>query len=80
MLATFLKSSHLFRLAIAQHARALDLTVSLVQDAGRTQIAPGSKTVIAVGPGKISLKTRKNIIHNYLYAKKSMLVSGGCSL
>ena len=44
-----------FRLALAQHARALSLAVSVVQDAGRTQIAPGSKTVVGIGPGKTHL-------------------------
>uniref|UniRef100_UPI00358E886C peptidyl-tRNA hydrolase 2, mitochondrial-like n=1 Tax=Myxine glutinosa TaxID=7769 RepID=UPI00358E886C len=33
------------------HARTLGLPVSLVQDAGRTQIAPGSRTVLGIGPG-----------------------------
>ncbi|XP_035417048.1 peptidyl-tRNA hydrolase 2, mitochondrial [Cygnus atratus] len=32
-------------------ARRLGLTVSLVRDAGRTQIAPGSQTVLGIGPG-----------------------------
>ncbi len=41
----------LFSLALAEHAQAVGLTASVVQDAGRTQIAPGSKTVLAVGPG-----------------------------
>ncbi|XP_068124864.1 peptidyl-tRNA hydrolase 2, mitochondrial [Hyperolius riggenbachi] len=33
------------------HAKQLGLTISLIQDAGRTQIAPGSRTVLGVGPG-----------------------------
>ncbi|XP_078731151.1 peptidyl-tRNA hydrolase 2, mitochondrial isoform X1 [Lampetra fluviatilis] len=33
------------------HARALGLPVSLVRDAGRTQVAPGTCTVLGVGPG-----------------------------
>ncbi|XP_062967054.1 peptidyl-tRNA hydrolase 2, mitochondrial [Cynocephalus volans] len=33
------------------HAKMLGLTVSLIQDAGRTQIAPGSRTVLGIGPG-----------------------------
>ncbi|NXS61388.1 PTH2 hydrolase, partial [Brachypteracias leptosomus] len=33
------------------HAKHLGLTVSLIQDAGRTQIAPGSQTVLGIGPG-----------------------------
>ncbi|NXH14136.1 PTH2 hydrolase, partial [Bucco capensis] len=32
-------------------AKHLGLTVSLIQDAGRTQIAPGSTTVLGIGPG-----------------------------
>ncbi|XP_068889758.1 peptidyl-tRNA hydrolase 2, mitochondrial [Aphelocoma coerulescens] len=32
-------------------AKRLGLTVSLIQDAGRTQIAPGSRTVLGIGPG-----------------------------
>ncbi|KFQ31026.1 hypothetical protein N332_03313 [Mesitornis unicolor] len=32
-------------------AKHLGLTVSLIQDAGRTQIAPGSRTVLGIGPG-----------------------------
>ena len=33
------------------HAKALNLVSSVVEDAGRTQIASGSKTVVGVGPG-----------------------------
>merc|ERR1712013_931714 len=32
-------------------ARSLGLVSAVIADAGRTQIAPGSKTVLAVGPG-----------------------------
>ncbi|NXM75033.1 PTH2 hydrolase, partial [Serilophus lunatus] len=32
-------------------AKRFGLTVSLIQDAGRTQIAPGSRTVLGIGPG-----------------------------
>jgi len=38
-------------MALFQHARALGLTATVIHDAGRTQISPGSKTVLAVGPG-----------------------------
>lgn len=37
------------------HAKMLGLTVSLIQDAGRTQIAPGSQTVLGIGPGPADL-------------------------
>ena len=32
-------------------AKSLGLVTAIIQDAGRTQIDPGSKTVVAVGPG-----------------------------
>uniref|UniRef100_W5NLM2 Peptidyl-tRNA hydrolase 2, mitochondrial n=2 Tax=Lepisosteus oculatus TaxID=7918 RepID=W5NLM2_LEPOC len=37
------------------HAKELGLPISLIQDAGRTQIAPGSRTVLGVGPGPSDL-------------------------
>ncbi|KAG9339793.1 hypothetical protein JZ751_022459 [Albula glossodonta] len=37
------------------HAKELGLPISLIQDAGRTQIAPGSRTVLGVGPGPADL-------------------------
>ncbi|XP_028937646.1 peptidyl-tRNA hydrolase 2, mitochondrial [Ornithorhynchus anatinus] len=37
------------------HAKLLGLTVSLIQDAGRTQIEAGSKTVLGIGPGPADL-------------------------
>ncbi|XP_077401948.1 peptidyl-tRNA hydrolase 2, mitochondrial isoform X2 [Vanacampus margaritifer] len=36
-------------------AKEMRLPVSLIQDAGRTQIAPGSRTVLAIGPGPAEL-------------------------
>jgi len=38
-------------LQLASDAKAAGLVVSVVRDAGRTQVAPGSKTVLGVGPG-----------------------------
>merc|ERR1712179_848234 len=35
-------------LKIYQNGRSLNLICSVIQDAGRTQIAPGSKTVVAI--------------------------------
>lgn len=43
----------LFRLELAQSAKKSGLNVSLVCDAGRTQIPSGSRTVLGVGPGEI---------------------------
>ncbi|KAJ8342866.1 hypothetical protein SKAU_G00327940 [Synaphobranchus kaupii] len=37
------------------HAKELGLPISLIQDAGRTQIAPGSRTVLGIGPGPVDL-------------------------
>ena len=37
---------------VASDAASLGLNTHIVCDAGRTQIAPGSKTVLCVGPGK----------------------------
>ncbi|XP_070838446.1 peptidyl-tRNA hydrolase 2, mitochondrial [Chaetodon trifascialis] len=39
-------------------AREAGLPVSLIQDAGRTQIAPGSRTVLGIGPGPADLIDR----------------------
>ncbi|XP_040006209.1 peptidyl-tRNA hydrolase 2, mitochondrial isoform X2 [Xiphias gladius] len=36
-------------------AKEIGLPVSLIQDAGRTQIAPGSRTVLGIGPGPADL-------------------------
>lgn len=38
-------------LQLLTEAKLLGLTVSLIQDAGRTQISPGSRTVLGIGPG-----------------------------
>ncbi|KAM4048049.1 peptidyl-tRNA hydrolase 2, mitochondrial isoform 1-T2 [Anomaloglossus baeobatrachus] len=40
---------------LLSRAKQLGLTVSLIQDAGLTQIAPGSRTVLGVGPGLANL-------------------------
>ncbi|XP_048769423.1 peptidyl-tRNA hydrolase 2, mitochondrial-like isoform X2 [Ostrea edulis] len=40
---------------LSKKARSLGLNASLIRDAGRTQIAPGSKTVLGVGPGPENL-------------------------
>ncbi|KAJ1967600.1 hypothetical protein IWQ62_001754 [Dispira parvispora] len=42
-------------LALQEHARSLGLTCYSVRDAGRTQIPAGSRTVLGIGPGPISL-------------------------
>lgn len=40
---------------VVKHARAIGLLANIIQDAGRTQIEPGSKTVCAIGPGPAPL-------------------------
>ncbi|KAL3857105.1 hypothetical protein ACJMK2_011800 [Sinanodonta woodiana] len=40
---------------LSKRAMSLGLTTSLIRDAGRTQIAAGSRTVLGVGPGPSSL-------------------------
>ena len=42
-------------LQLATTARENGLITSLVRDAGRTQIASGSKTVLGIGPGPVDL-------------------------
>ena len=44
-----------FSLELAAKADSLDLDVVVIKDAGRTQIAPGSKTVMGLGPGIVLL-------------------------
>ena len=56
------------------HARALNLVSSVVEDAGRTQIASGSKTVVGVGPGPQS-EIDKVMGHLKLYWDKSSMCS-----
>lgn len=41
-------------LELARRSKELHLITSVIQDAGRTQIAPGSRTVLGVGPGPAS--------------------------
>ncbi|KNC81125.1 hypothetical protein, variant [Sphaeroforma arctica JP610] len=41
--------------AVAEHAQALGLGSHMIADAGRTQIAAGSCTVVGVGPGPVHL-------------------------
>ncbi|WWC91882.1 peptidyl-tRNA hydrolase [Kwoniella dendrophila CBS 6074] len=40
---------------LAAQARSLNLCARTIRDAGRTQVAPGSKTVVGIGPGPARL-------------------------
>eukprot|EP00455_Lapot_gusevi_P031116 TRINITY_DN3361_c0_g1_i1.p1 TRINITY_DN3361_c0_g1~~TRINITY_DN3361_c0_g1_i1.p1 ORF type:complete len:114 (+),score=15.86 TRINITY_DN3361_c0_g1_i1:163-504(+) len=42
-------------LELKQSAEKIGLPTYIVRDAGHTQVAPGSKTVLAIGPGPVSL-------------------------
>jgi peptidyl-tRNA hydrolase len=42
-------------LELAHKAHSQGLIISLVCDAGRTQVAPGSETVLGIGPGPVNL-------------------------
>ncbi|XP_051891497.1 peptidyl-tRNA hydrolase 2, mitochondrial isoform X2 [Pristis pectinata] len=42
-------------MGLLMHAKELGLTISLIQDAGRTQIASGSRTVLGIGPASAEL-------------------------
>ena len=44
------------RVELTWKGRSLGLETCLIRDAGRTQIAPGSKTVLGVGPGNTFMK------------------------
>merc|ERR1712226_90612 len=41
--------------SLYETGRNLGLPVAIIRDAGRTQVAHGSQTVVAIGPGPISL-------------------------
>ena len=45
-------------LALQQQAKSLGVTATIIQDAGRTQVASGSKTVLGVGPAAETLVDR----------------------
>lgn len=40
-------------LDLERKAKGRSINVCLVQDAGRTQVAPGSRTVLALGPAEV---------------------------
>ena len=48
-------------------AMSLNLNFCVIKDAGRTQIAAGSKTVLAIGPGPQSLIGREQTITFFSY-------------
>jgi len=48
-------------LQLDAEAKKAGLVTCVIQDAGRTQIATGSRTVLAIGPGKLRL-IEKNLL------------------
>lgn len=65
------------RVELARKGRSIGLEVCLIRDAGRTQIAPGSKTVLGVGPGNflILFNAHFNIITP---SNLSLSITGQC--
>lgn len=45
------QQSLVFRDELVKKARSLGISARSIRDAGRTQIAAGTKTVAAIGPG-----------------------------
>ncbi|WFD46330.1 aminoacyl-tRNA hydrolase [Malassezia furfur] len=41
--------------SLAEAAKSLGVAARIIQDAGRTQVEPGSRTVIGLGPAPISV-------------------------
>jgi peptidyl-tRNA hydrolase len=54
----------LFRDEIEAKAQQAGIVTYLVLDAGRTQVASGSKTVLAVGPGTQHKRSEHQITHD----------------
>jgi PTH2 family peptidyl-tRNA hydrolase len=52
---------------IKKKAKEAGLCSYLVMDAGRTQIASGSKTVLAIGPGDYSSTTIPKLLTNIIW-------------
>ncbi|KOS13174.1 pth2-aminoacyl-trna hydrolase [Malassezia pachydermatis] len=42
-------------LELQQTAKKLGVPAAVIQDAGRTQVAPGSRTVVGLGPAPVSV-------------------------
>jgi peptidyl-tRNA hydrolase, PTH2 family len=46
------------RLELQALAASIGLTARSIQDAGRTQIEAGSRTVLGIGPGKTNISSK----------------------
>ena len=49
-------------LSAAAEAAGRGLSTHIVRDAGRTQIAAGSKTVLCIGPGQLYIASQISIV------------------
>ena len=49
---------------VSRSAKGVGLNTHIVRDAGRTQIAPGSHTVLCIGPGGCGWGTRDHLFIN----------------
>ncbi|CBY08165.1 unnamed protein product [Oikopleura dioica] len=56
-------------------AMSLNLNFCVIKDAGRTQIAAGSKTVLAIGPGPQSLIGTEHTLLKYFISLPAKLIS-----
>ena len=52
MYNSLLQKTFAHRVQLREKAISAGLASCVIADAGRTQIAPGSKTVLAIGPGE----------------------------
>lgn len=60
-----------FRLELKKAANQKGLFNSLVADAGRTQIASGSRTVLGIGPGITFIKNTRHSLSNSSISRSS---------
>lgn len=63
----------IYRLELQAVALGLGLTAQTIKDAGRTQIAPGSRTVLGIGPGKFWIGILEG--DNYMYVCRSIRIN-----
>jgi peptidyl-tRNA hydrolase len=57
-------------LKLQSEARSLGLVANSILDAGRTQIAAGTRTVLAIGPGGFSFFFKKKYMEK-MFLKKN---------
>ena len=55
----------LHRKELANKAHSYGVETCLVRDAGRTQIAPGSRTVLGIGPGILVIDIKRLVVFSF---------------